>query len=1255
MSNAPKDSHDYNQIKELLEDYPKDEIIQESPENIFAILNSVIKIKDRNVVKVFIRKDKFQSYVVVTVYMPREKFNTQIRKDTQDFLRKYFEVSSKIEWKSYFDQTQLTKTLYTVRTETEELDIKLNEIEQNLKESYKKWDDKLSNEINMHFGEAKGSELIKKYNNKFPKSYQENANASIAILDIGNLEELDSKNDIKILFYQNKTAELDAGKVRLKIYKKDEAIVLSEILPTLENFGLKVMNEYPYCINTENDIFWISDFKLNISSIKDEEISERQQLFQEAFLSVYSEKLEDDGFNKLVLKAGISGRDISIIRSYSRYMRQIDATFSQSYIVDAITKHEKCAYYLTEMFKYKFQPNIEDRTLTNISEKIEKLLEEITALDDDRIIRRYLDLIYATLRTNFYTLNENDEQKDYISLKFSPELIPDMPLPLPKFEIFVYSPRFEGVHLRGGKVARGGLRWSDRMQDFRTEVLGLVKAQQVKNTVIVPSGAKGGFVCKRINDTFSREELATEGKECYKLFIRGLLDITDNIVQNNIIRPENVVCHGEEDPYLVVAADKGTATFSDIANEISDEYGFWLSDAFASGGSNGYDHKKMGITAKGGWESVKRHFYELGIDCQETDFDCIAIGDMSGDVFGNGMLLSKHIRLKAAFNHKHIFIDPNPDPEITWKHRKEQFDNLKSWEDYDKSIISEGGGIFSRSLKSISLTSQMQEFLNTQKTRLTPNEIINKILKAKTDLIWNGGIGTYIKSSKETHLDAGDRANDCIRINANEANVKIVGEGGNLGVTQLGRIEFAERGGRINTDFIDNVGGVSCSDIEVNIKILINNLVKEGKLNIDQRNKMLEDMTEEVSDIVIRGCRKQTQTISIAEAYGKEQIKEQKRFIQNLERIGKLDREIEFIPSDEEITEKIAEKKSLTRPEISVLLSYAKMVLKEEFYNPNIYNDEYFINNLLIKYFPKLIQEKYHEEIKSHALYKEIIATQLADQIVNDMGVNFVYRIQEETGSSSSEIGICYTIAKEIFCMSDIIEKLYELGQSITAEVKYEILHKFRRHTRRVCYWLLRNRDKDMSIAETINKYRPTYHALKKDITSWLMDEEVQETSEVVYKYEQERVSHEVAFVTASFGRLFSAMDITEIALNSQQPTLIVGELYFRLRAKCQLYWLLEQINQQSVSNHWQALARSAFREELDLSQKELTITALKISSDSKKINDNLEQWFDYNHLALNRWNHMLSDFKIGSTHEFAKFSVLLRELRILVDKCKTK
>jgi glutamate dehydrogenase len=742
-----------------------------------------------------------------------------------------------------------------------------------------------------------------------------------------------------------------------------------------------------------------------------------QNLFQDAFAKVWAGKLEDDGFNRLILGAELGGREVSIIRAYAKYERQIGGTFSQSYIEDTFARYPNIAELLIKFFIFNFDPKgkISEKTITKVASDIEASLDKVANLDDDRIIRRFVEMISATIRTNYFQPHPVTGEKSYVSFKILPHKISDVPLPLPEFEIIVYSPQLEGVHLRGGKVARGGLRWSDRREDFRTEILGLVKAQQVKNTVIVPVGAKGGFVCKQLPAGGSRQEIFEAGRECYRTFIRGLLDITDNIIDGNVVPPVNVVRLDEDDPYLVVAADKGTATFSDTANAISDEYNFWMGDAFASGGSVGYDHKAMGITAKGAWESVKRHFREMDIDCQSTDFTCIAIGDMAGDVFGNGMLLSKHIRLQAAFNHMHIFIDPTPDATTSYKERERLF-NMPgcTWEDYNKELISEGGAIFSRHVKSIKLTPQIKKMIGTQKQSMSPLDLMQALLKMQVDLLWNGGIGTYVKGSKESHLEVGDRANDSLRINGSELKAKVGGEGGNLGFTQLGRIEFAAHGGRINTDAVDNAGGVDCSDNEVNIKILLNSLIQNGYLTVKQRNKLLYDMTDYFGDIVIEDCYRQTHSLSITAMRGVNQLKEQVRFIHELERKGKLDRALEFIPNDDEISERLSKGQGLTRPELSVLLAYSKMVLKEDLVCSEITDNPYH-NRLLLQAFPPQLQEKYQGEMQLHPLRAEIIATKLANNIGNDMGFNFVNRMFEETGATVAEIANCYVMASEVF------------------------------------------------------------------------------------------------------------------------------------------------------------------------------------------------------------------------------------------------
>ncbi|MBL6734982.1 MAG: NAD-glutamate dehydrogenase [Shewanellaceae bacterium] len=1246
-------SHDYKSLLHILETFPRDELLQSKEKELIPMVNGVLKIQERDKLRVFMRRDHFGRYLSFMVYISKERFNTKLRKDTQRFLAAYFKTQEYVEFVTYFTDSTLARTHYVVRVDHTNMDIDVKEIENNLKEAARLWEDKFISALIHHFGEAKGRELATCYSQVFSRSYQEEVSPNTAVLDIEQCESLNAERTLSLLFYRPQEATADSGQVRLKLFSKDKPIILSDVMPVLENFGLRVINEHPYEVKSARGDFWISDFFMQITDIPNQALMDRQELFQDALYKVWNKTIEDDGFNSLVLSCGLSAREVSVLRAYARYMRQIESTFGQSYIVETFKRHSTLASLLVKIFKVKFELGLNDRSLTKYAEEAEALLDNVTSLDDDRIVRRYLGLIYATLRTNFFQRDQDGHEKSYISFKFSPELIPDMPLPLPKFEIFVYSPRIEGVHLRGGKVARGGLRWSDRRQDFRTEVLGLVKAQQVKNTVIVPVGAKGGFVCKQPPTSGKREDIAAEGQACYQIFIRGLLDITDNIIKGEIQPPDDVVRHDEDDPYLVVAADKGTATFSDIANSISQEYNFWMSDAFASGGSNGYDHKKMGITAKGAWESVKRHFKEFGIDCQSVDFSCIGVGDMGGDVFGNGMLLSKHICLKAAFNHMHIFMDPSPDAEASWHERQRLFELPGSlWTDYNASLISKGGGVFERSAKSIKLNEALKKMLHTDKNSLTPNEVVRHILKMPADLLWNGGIGTYFKSTKETHLDVGDRANDAVRINAKELNVEVLGEGGNLGCTQLGRIEFAMQRGRINTDFIDNVGGVDCSDNEVNIKILLNGLVDSGDLTMKQRNQLLVDMTEEVSEIVLKDCRNQTQAISISESFGVAQLKEQIRFIHHLEKEGKLIRYLEFLPNDEELAERIASGLSLTRPELSVLFSYAKMVLKEQLNCPEITTNTYFIDNLLIGYFPKRLQQKYQAQIKQHALSGEIIATSLANQMINDMGMNFVYRTHEETGAPVHEIGICYVIGRDIFDIPSIVAELTKAESTVTAETQYEILYKLRRNTRRATYWLLRHRDRSISIDESVAKYRETFMTLKKDISSWLMDEEVNATAEQVYRYEQDGVDQNIAFPIANLGRLFSALDITEISHETKHSIVVVAELYFKLRAKCQLYWFLEQINAQDVNNHWQALARSAFREELDWHQRALTNVVLKDVDGIAKADEMIDQWMERNHQALSRWNHILADFKISNTHEFAKFSVVLRELNLLVLHC---
>ncbi|NMP15529.1 NAD-glutamate dehydrogenase [Thalassotalea sp. Y01] len=1243
-------SHAFKTLINILETYPRDEILQSTEEELVQTVKGVLQMQERDVTGLFVRRDVFDRFYSCMVYVPRERYNTQLRIDTQKVLQDAFGSEHEVEFNTFFSESVQARTHYIVRVDSTKADINVKEIERNLNEAARSWDDKFADALNSNKGEVQGKALARKYAS-FPQAYKDEVLPGTAIVDIDKLEAVSDDSPLEMLFYQPLEEKADSRFVKLKLFHKGEPLHLSDVLPMLENFGLRVIGESPYMVRSnDGEMCWILDFSMLLTGNKAFNLEQVQTLFQNAFAKVWHGELEDDGFNKLILGAGLAGRQVSILRAYAKYQQQIGSTFSQTYIESTFTRYPNFAELLVNLFQMKFDPKAKtsDKAIQKVLDTIEASLDSVASLDDDRIIRRYVEIINATMRTNYFQANAEGQDKSYVSFKLMPELIPEMPKPLPKFEIFVYSPQVEGVHLRGGKVARGGLRWSDRREDFRTEVLGLVKAQQVKNTVIVPVGAKGGFYCKQLPVGGTRQEIFEAGRECYKTFIRALLDITDNIVGGEVVHPESVVRLDEDDTYLVVAADKGTATFSDTANAIADDYGFWLGDAFASGGSVGYDHKKMGITAKGAWESVKRHFREIGIDCQSTDFTVLAVGDMGGDVFGNGMLLSKHICLQVAFNHMHIFIDPTPDSASTYVERQRLFDLPgSSWDDYNRELISEGGGIFSRAEKSIKLSAQMKQMLGTKKASMSPNELIQMALKMKVDLIWNGGIGTYIKASTESHAEVGDRANDVLRVDGKEVQAKIIGEGGNLGCTQLGRMEYTRNGGRMNTDFVDNVGGVDCSDNEVNIKILLNTLVANGDLTIKQRNKLLYDMTEEVEEIVLEDCYHQTHSISISQSRGANKLKEQQRFIHHLERQGKLDRALEFIPTDEEIIERMARNRGLTRPELSVLVAYGKMVLKEELVVEEITNDPY-LGKLLITAFPKQLQNAYKSEMQSHPLRAEIIATRLANDLCNYMGSNFVIRMQEETGSPVAEVAKCYTIASEIFELQDIWQQITELDNKIDANVQTEMLFQLRRNVRRATRWLLRHRNKSLTIEQSIDFFAPTFKVLTTKLDKFQDPKEAKGLHDFKDSLKQKKVPARIAERISQLSTLFSTMDIAQVACQDQRDIDLVAKLYYNIGVRLDLHWFLDQITKQPVDNHWQALARASFREELDWQQRALTTAILRQNPDSNDIEAMINNWIESCDQPLERWRQVLADFRTSKTHEFAKFSVALRELMML-------
>ncbi|MDX1299138.1 MAG: NAD-glutamate dehydrogenase, partial [Pseudomonas sp.] len=1099
-------------------------------------------------------------------------------------------------------------------------------------------------------GEAQGTEVLSEYPDGFPAGYRERFAPHSAVVDMQHLLSLNAERQLVMSFYQ----PLAQGEQQLhcKLYHADTPLPLSDVLPILENLGLRVLGEFPYKLRrADGREFWIHDFAFTYAEGLDVDIQQLNDTLQDAFVNIVGCAAENDGFNRLVLMAAMPWRDVALLRAYARYLKQIRLGFDLSYIAGTLVNHSNIAKELVRLFKTRFYlarkltaDDLEDKQ-QKLEQAILAALDNVAVLNEDRILRRYLDLIKATLRTNFYQADAAGQNKAYFSFKLNPRAIPDIPRPTPKFEIFVYSPRVEGVHLRFGDVARGGLRWSDREEDFRTEVLGLVKAQQVKNAVIVPMGAKGGFVPRRLPLGGSRDDVLAEGIACYRIFISGLLDITDNLKEGVVVPPQNVVRHDGDDPYLVVAADKGTATFSDIANGIAADYGFWLDDAFASGGSAGYDHKGMGITAKGAWVSVQRHFRERGIDVQKDNVTVIGIGDMAGDVFGNGLLLSESLQLVAAFNHMHIFIDPNPDAAKSFVERQRLFDLPRSsWTDYDAKLISAGGGIFLRSAKSIPISAQMKERFDISADKLAPNELLNALLKAPVDLLWNGGIGTYVKSSKESHADVGDKANDLLRVDGRELRAKVVGEGGNLGMTQLGRVEYGLNGGKSNTDFIDNAGGVDCSDHEVNIKILLGEIVAAGDMTGKQRNKLMVEMTDAVSGLVLGNNYKQTQALSLAERRARERAGEYKRLMSALETAGKLDRALEFLPTDDELNERAAKGQGLTRPELSVLISYSKIDLKESLLKSLVPDDEYLAREMETA-FPPLLAEKFGEPMRRHRLKREIVSTQIANDLVNHMGITFVQRLKESTGMSAANVAGAYVIVRDLFRLPHWWQQIEALDSKVSAELQLQLMDELIRLGRRATRWFLRNRRNDLDAARDVAHFAPRIEALVGCLDELLEGPAREQWLARFQGYVEAGVPEELARVVAGTSHLYTLLPIIEASDVTGQEPARVAAAYFSIGGSLELSWYLQQISSLPVENNWQALAREAFRDDLDWQQRAITVSVLQMAEGPADIEERVGVWLDQHHRLVDRWKVMLGELRAATNTDYAMYAVANREL----------
>jgi glutamate dehydrogenase len=1243
-------SHAGKALINILGTYPRDELFQTAEDDLLRTAIGILHLGERQRFRLFVRRDPFERFLSCLIYAPRETYTTELRQKWQTILLQAFDGSS-AEFNVHLSESVLARILITVRTTPGHIpDFDVRELEARLAAAARRWEDDLKQALIESVGEARGNGYYRRFGAAFPAAYREDFSARSGVPDIETMAQLSDASPLAMTLYR--PLEAEPGALRFKLFHLGGPVTLSDSLPMLEHMGLKVLDERPYRVTPEGSpSIWIHDLGL-LSSLSDAEVEvdALHSVFEEAFGRVFRGEVENDDFNRLVVAARVPANEIVLLRGYAKYLRQIGFPLSQAFIESTLAAHADIASMLVQLFKVRFDPDQGAGAGAKTAEQvraIEAALDKVENLSEDRVLRQYLALILATNRTNYWRRDASGQRRSFVSFKFDPAKVPGLPEPKPMFEIFVYSPRFEGVHLRGGKVARGGLRWSDRPEDFRTEVLGLVKAQMVKNTVIVPVGSKGGFVLKRAPPAADREAFLKEGIACYQDYLRGLLDMTDNRVGDKIVPPPQVKRNDPDDPYLVVAADKGTATFSDYANGISKEYGFWLDDAFASGGSAGYDHKVMGITARGAWESVKRHFREMGINTQTTDFAVAGVGDMSGDVFGNGMLLSRHIKLVAAFDHRHIFLDPDPDPETSFVERERMFKLPRSsWADYDAKLISAGGGVYPRSAKAIPITLEVKRVLSIAADALTPTELVNAILKAPVDLLYNGGIGTYVKAKSESHLQVGDRANDVLRINGSELRCKVVAEGGNLGFTQLGRIEYALAGGRINTDAIDNSAGVDTSDHEVNIKILLGLAIAEGELTEKQRNALLVEMTDDVAALVLRDNYFQTQALSVTGRIALKLLDAQQRFVHYLEKTGRLNRALEFLPSDDEIAERRAKALGLTSPERAVMLAYSKIWLYDELLASKLPDDPW-VETALSRYFPAALRTRYASYMARHPLKREIIATHVTNSMINRVGSTFVHRLMETTGAKPDEVVRAYLLNREIFGFVDLWMAIEALDDKVDDAVQSAMLIDTARLIDRGTMWFLRSRRLTDDMAATIAHFAPHVRALATSLPQMLDQGERAQVDAAVARYVEQGVPQELAWRAVSFDTLYSALDIIEVAESTKRPVELVAQIYFEVAARLGLPWLREKIAALPGEAHWQMLAKGAMLDDLSSLQRTLTAEVLASGGDIPPA-ALLAAWLDRNRRGIERAAQLLTELRAAPSVDAAMLSVALRELRNL-------
>ncbi len=1243
--------HDGKTLLNILETFPRDELFQVSVDHLFHTALGVLHLQERPQVALFMRRDDYERFVTCLVYVPRDRYTTRLRKSIVAVLEKAFDGRI-ANHAAEMGSSPLARLYLTIRTATGQIpDYDPANVEASIVDVTRTWSDRLLESLISAHGEEAAHHLHRLYGSAFPAGYQEIFSADVAVADIDKIEAVLSIGSVETMIYRPFDAEPHC--MRFKIYHPGAPMVLSDVLPMLEHLGLKVLDEVPHAVTVgaggERTVY-LHDFGLAARSGMAIDLETIRDPFHDAFLKLWDGEAESDHFNTLVLEAGLTGRQVVILRACAKFLRQAGITFSQSYMEQVLIGNPKVARDIVALFFSLFDPaEGEDREARAgaIRQRIAAELDAVVSADDDRILRRFVNCVEAMLRTNYFQPGADGQPKSYVSFKFDSRALDDLPLPRPMVEVFVYSPRMEGIHLRGGKVARGGIRWSDRREDFRTEILGLMKAQQVKNAVIVPVGAKGGFVVKRPPGGGDREAVQNEGIACYRMLVQGLLDITDNRVGGGVVPPVDVIRRDDDDPYLVVAADKGTATFSDIANALSNDYGFWLGDAFASGGSQGYDHKKMGITAKGAWESVKRHFRELGTNIQEEPFTVVGVGDMSGDVFGNGMLLSPCIKLVAAFNHLHIFVDPDPDPAVSFAERQRLFELPRSaWSDYATDLLSPGGRIFDRRAKTLTLTPEIRARFGLRDTQMTPPALIRALLKAEVDLLWFGGIGTYVKAADESHADAGDRANDGLRVDAEDLRCKVIGEGANLGLTQQGRIAYAARSGRINTDFIDNSAGVDCSDHEVNIKILLDAVVTDGDMTGKQRNALLEQMTDEVAALVLRDNYLQTQAITLIAAEGAAAIDDQIRLMRLLEGQGRLDRGVEALPDDETLAERAAAGQGPTRPEIAVLFAYCKLWLYDHVIESDLPDDKHMADDV-VRYFPTPLQQRFGDRIAGHRLRRELIATSLTNSLINRVGGTFVSELSEKSAMPPIDIARAYIIARDVFRAREIWEKIEALDNAVPAAVQTDLHRDVQRLLERTTMWFLRNGGTPIDITANVEAYRAPLTTVAERIATVLPEDVNARILHRAERFESEGVPGSLARRVAYLIVLPSGCDIVRIARMRELDGEAVARLYYAVGDLLGFGWLRYQAERLPAASYWQKLALSATVEELYASQSALTTAVIDAAGTAG--DGAVEDWAAARGPQVARMRGLLAELEGTSPVDLSMLTVASRQLGALV------